>query len=76
MDGATEAADVLRELLTADADSTRLAAAREILKQATALQEASELEQRISRLEEEDDGMEQCRRRLAEWYERRRSGSP
>ncbi len=53
-DAATQAVDVLRELLDADADTIRLAAARTILQQSVALRTAAELEQRIARLEQSE----------------------
>ena len=53
-DAATQAVDVLRELLDSDADTIRLAAARTILQQTVALRTAAELEQRIARLEQNE----------------------
>ena len=53
-DAATQAVDVLRELLNADADTIRLAAARTILQQTVALRTAAELEHRIARLEQNE----------------------
>ena len=51
---ATQAVDVLRELLESDADTTRLAAARTILQQSVTLRTAAELEHRIARLEQSE----------------------
>jgi hypothetical protein len=51
-DGMAEAVTTLRRLLTAEAESVRLAAARSILEIGTRLRESVELEVRIQELEE------------------------
>ncbi|MBM3996308.1 MAG: hypothetical protein FJ303_19470 [Planctomycetes bacterium] len=50
-DGMTLAADVLRELLSADAESVRLGAARSILDLGLKLRDATETEDRLAALE-------------------------
>ena len=50
-DGMAEAADTLRQLLKAEAESVRLGAARSILELGSKLREAVELEDRIGELE-------------------------
>ena len=51
-DSATAAADALRRLLHAEAESVRLGAARSILELGTKLRDAAELEERLRALEE------------------------
>lgn len=51
-DGMAEAADTLRSLLRAEADSVRLGAARSILELGNKLRETVELETRIAELEQ------------------------
>jgi hypothetical protein len=50
-DGMTEAADTLRSLLHAEAESVRLGAARSILELSNKLREAVEVETRLAELE-------------------------
>jgi hypothetical protein len=50
-DGMTEAADTLRRLLSAEAESVRLGAARSLLELTVKLRESVELEQRLAVLE-------------------------
>src|SRR5262245_50392798 len=50
-DGMAEAADTLRQLLRADAESVRLGAARSMLELGNKLRESVELEQRLVELE-------------------------
>jgi hypothetical protein len=50
-DGMSEAADVLRGLLRADAESVRLGAARALIDLGSKLRDSVELEQRIAALE-------------------------
>jgi transposase-like protein len=50
-DGMTEAADQLRELLTAESESVRLGAARSLLELGVKLRESTELEERLADLE-------------------------
>jgi hypothetical protein len=52
-DGMSEAADVLRELLTADRESVRLGAARSLLELGVRLRESVELEERLQALEDQ-----------------------
>lgn len=49
--GMTEAAEVLRALLKADAETVRLGAARSLLDLGVKLRDAAELEQRLAALE-------------------------
>lgn len=51
-DAMTEAADTLRELLTAEADTVKLGASRSILELGTKLREGVELEERLTALEQ------------------------
>lgn len=51
VDGMTEAADVLRKLLTAESESIRLAAARCMLELGVKLRASVEIEQRLAELE-------------------------
>src|SRR5262245_32571470 len=55
-DGMAEAADTLRGLLRAEAESVRLGAARSIQELGNKLREAVELERRINELERRLDG--------------------
>ena len=52
VDGMSEAADVLRQLLAAGSESVRLGAARSLLELGARLREGLELEQRLRELEE------------------------
>jgi HEAT repeat protein len=50
-DGMAEAADVLRQLLSAESESVRLGAARSLLELGVKLRESAELEERVAALE-------------------------
>ena len=55
-DGMSEAADVLRRLLSAEAESVRLGAARSLLDLGVKLRESVEIEERLAALERELNG--------------------
>jgi len=62
-DGMTEAADTLRALLKADAETVRLGAARALLETSIKLRDSVEMEERVTQLESLTNELDKRKRR-------------